>query len=186
MIDRATLTLLQDAVPDGRLFALDQQMLITALIQLFNFLVLAAVLGFILYKPVQKYLRGRADRIRGQLEDAQHKTAKAEALKAEYETKLNEIASERAGVLEAARSEAAERSRQMLDEARLEAAAVGRRAEERVLTEKERFKREAWQHIVEVSSLMTEKLIKSTVDGETHQRLFEEAMIELEETPWPS
>lgn len=185
-MDRVTLTLIQDAVPDGRLFALDQQTLISALIQLFNFLILAAVLGFILYKPVQKYLRARAERIRGQLEDAQHKMARAEALKAEYEAKLDGIASERAGVLEAARFEAAERSRQMLDDARLEAAAVGRRAEERVQAEKERFKREAWQHIVEVSSTMTEKLIKSTVDGEAHQRLFEEAMTELEETPWPS
>ncbi len=186
MIDRVTLTFVQDAVPDGRLFALDQQTLISALIQLFNFMILAAALGLILYKPVQKYLRGRTERIRGQLEDAQHKMAKAEALKAEYETKLNEIASERAGVLESARSEAADRSRQMLDEARLEAAAVSRRAEERVLAEEERFKLEAWQHIVEVSSLMTEKLIKSTVDSDTHQRLFEEAMTELEETPWPS
>lgn len=174
-----------NTVPEGRLFALDQQTLISVAIQLLNFCILAAVLGLLLYKPVQKYMRARAERIGGQLEEAQQKMAKAEALRAEYEAKLNDIAAEREAALEGARLEAAQRSKQVLDEAQIEAAAIRRRAEERVALEKEQFKREAWRHIVEVSSLMTEKLIQKTIDDETHERLFEEAVAELEEVPWP-
>ncbi|NLF35450.1 MAG: ATP synthase F0 subunit B [Clostridiales bacterium] len=168
------------------MFALDQQTLISVAAQLVNFCLLAVILGLILYKPVQKYMRERTERISGQIEDAQLKMSKAEALKAEYETKLSEITVERAQVLESARLDAAERSRQMLDEARIEASAITERAKESILAEKERLKRETWQHIVEVSSLMAEKVIQRSIDSETHQRLFEEAMAELEELPWPN
>lgn len=178
--------LIQNAVPDGRMFALDTQTLISIGIQLLNFCILAVILGFILYKPVQKYMNKRTERISRQIGDAQNKTARAEELKAEYEAKLTEIAAERAAALESARLEAAERSRQVLDAARSEAAAIRQRAEESVLAEEERLKKEAWQYIVEISSLMAEKLVRKTIDSETHERLFAEAMAELEETPWPS
>ncbi|MEA4969989.1 MAG: ATP synthase F0 subunit B [Candidatus Pelethousia sp.] len=185
MISRLALTL-NSTVPEGRLFALDQQTLISAVVLLFNFCILAAILGLILYKPVQKYMLKRTERISRQIEDAQNKMARAEELEAEYEAKLTEIAAERAAALESARMEAAERGRQVLDEARNEAAIIKQRAEESILVEKERLKKETWQYIVEISSMMTEKLVHKTIDSEVHDKLFAEAMAELEETPWPS
>ena len=179
------IALAQSTVPDGRLFALDQQMLISVGVQLLNFVVLAVILGWLLYKPVRKYLAARTQRISGQLEDAQQKMAGAEELKAQYEAQLREIEAERARVLEAARLEAAEQSKQILAEARSEADAIRRRAEESTLQEKEKLQRETWQYIVEVSSLMTEKLVQKAMDSEAHQRLFDDAMAQLEETPWP-
>lgn len=181
-----SMILAQSTVPEGRLFALDQQTLISTAILLINFIILAVVLGLILYKPVQQYLRERTERISGQLEDAQAKVAQAEALKAEYEAKIREITVERSLSLEAARLEAVERTRHMLEEARHEAAIIKQRAEESIQLEKQRLTRETRQHIVEISALMTEKLVRKTINSETHERLFEEALAELEEAPWPS
>ena len=178
--------LLQEAMPEGRLFALDQQTLISTVILLVNVCILAVVLGWLLYKPVQQYMRRRTERISGQLEDAQNKMAQADALKAEYEAKIQEIAVERAVSLEAARKEADERGRQMIEAAQHEAAIIKQRAEEYMQVEKERIRQDSRRHIVELSMLMTEKLVRKAIDGETHERLFEEALTELEEAPWPN
>lgn len=178
--------LLQNTVPEGRMFALDQQTIISVVATLLNFCILAVVMGLLLYKPVQKYMRKRTERISGQLEDARAKVARAEALQAEYEAKLQGIAAERAAALESAREEAAERGRHLLEEARAEAAALKQRAEEGIALEKERLKKETWQHIVEISALMTEKLVGKAVDSSAQARLFEDALTQLEDTPWPS
>ncbi len=174
------------AVPEGRMFALDQQTLISTIILLANVGILALVLGKLLYKPVQEYMRRRTEKISSQLEEAQNRLAQADALKAEYEAKMQEIAAERARSLEAARIEAAERSRQMMEEAQHEVAVLKQRTAESIQVEKERLKRDSRQHIVEISALMTEKLVRKTIDRETHERLFDEALAELEEAPWPN
>lgn len=178
--------LLSGLVPEGRVFALDQQTFISMGIQLLNVCILAAVLGFILYKPVQKFLRNRAEKIGSQLREAQEKLAEAERIKDEYEKKLQEIDLERVKILESARETAAERSRHMIEDARREATEIRRRAHESALAEKERLKEEAKTYIIDVASALAEKIVQHAMDRETQDRLFEEAMAQLEEARWPS
>lgn len=180
------IALAQTTVPDGRMFALDQQTLVSVGILLLNFCILAVVLSLLLYKPVQNYMRKRTERISAQVQDAQDQMAQAQTLKAEYEEKLRDIAAERAATLESARLESAERHRQMLEEARLEAAAIKQRAEESIRAQREQLRQETRLHIVEVSSLMTEKLLQKAMDSETQERLFEQALAEVEEAIWPN
>lgn len=177
---------LMSAMPEGRVFGLDQQTLISIAIQLFNACVLAAALGSILYKPVREFMSKRTDRIRGQLDSAQNARAEAEALKAEYEKKLRQIDTERLKILEAAKLDAAEKSKRILDEARSEAATIKRRTAEGVATEKERLKEETRLHIIEVASFMAEKFVAQTIDGDIQDRLFDQTMAELEEASWLS
>ncbi|MGI5935872.1 MAG: ATP synthase F0 subunit B [Oscillospiraceae bacterium] len=178
--------LLSGLVPEGRLFALDQQMLISIGIQLLNVCILAAALGFILYKPVQDFLRKRSEKISSQLQEAQEKLAEAEKIKAEYEKKLQEIDLERVKILESARLTAAERSRHLIEDARREAAEIRQRAHESVLAERERLKDEAKLYIIDVASILAEKFVEHAIDRETQDRLFEEAVAQLEEAAWLS
>ncbi|MGI6169080.1 MAG: hypothetical protein ACOYI4_05090 [Christensenellales bacterium] len=178
------IALLQGAVPEGRVFALDQQTLVSTGIQLLNVLALAIILGLILYKPVQKFMQNRTNRISGQLDDARDKLSEADSLKTKYEKKLGEIDKERVKILEAARHAAAERSKHILDEARSEAASIKRRTQQSILNEKERLKKETKLHIIEASSLMARKFVQHTIDQDTQDRLYDETMAELEETTW--
>lgn len=178
--------LLLNAAPAGRLFGLDQQTLIQIGIHLFNACVLAVALRFILYRPVQKFMRGRTDKISGQLSDARDQAANAEKMKAEYEKKLRQIDTERIRIMESARLAAADQSRHILEAAHNEAAEIRRRAHESAAAEKVRLKEETRLHIIEVSSLMAGKLVSRSIDGADQDRLFEEAMAQLEEATWPS
>ena len=55
--------LLAQAVPEGRVFGLDSQTLISIGIQLFNGSILAVALAFILYNPVKDFMEKRREKI---------------------------------------------------------------------------------------------------------------------------
>lgn len=173
-------------MPEGRLFAMDMQTLISALIQLFNVLLLAGLLGFILYKPVRKFLRNREEYIGGKLSDARTRVSEADELKAQYEAKLAGVEAEKERILEAARTEAMKNSASIIDAAKEEAAQIKRRADEIIKAEKERLKDDTKLYIIELSSLMAGKLIKKDVDDQMQDELFDESIAELEEATWPS
>ena len=176
---------LLSAVPDGRLFGLDMQTFYSILIQLFNAAVLAVLLSFILYKPLSNFLRKRSEGIRAQLNKAEEDMSKADELKAQYEKKLQNIEAERAEVLESARLLAAEKSRQMLADARKESDSLWERARADIEKERERAKEAMKQHIIDISSVMAEKIVVHTIDYYTQERLFSEALAELEDASWP-
>ncbi len=178
--------LLLSAVPEGRVFGLDQQTLIQIGIQLFNACLLAVVLGVVLYKPVKKFMRARADRIGGQLREAQDNMQDAEKIRAEYEKKLLEIDAERLRILEAARLAAAEHSRHIIEDVKREAAEIRRRAHESAKAERERLEEDVRLQIIDISSLMAEKFVAHAMDRSDQDRMFDEAMAQMEEATWPN
>ena len=181
-----TLLILAASVPDGRLFGLDAQTFYQIVAQLFNIGLLAFLMGWLLNKPVREFLQKRADGIRGQLDQADRAVVKANELKLQYEQKLRDIDLERDEILETARKQAAESARRITDEAKREAEAAKARAAANIEAEWAGAQAEMKLAIIEAASLMAEKLIERSMDGETHERLFAETMAELEEMKWRS
>lgn len=177
---------LAQVVPEGRVFALDLQTLIGMGIQLLNGIILAVALGFILYKPVKEFMRKRTDRIQSKMDEANAAMAKANELIAEYNKKLKEIDKERIEILEAARLKAAEERKIVLEEARSEAREIKKRSLESVEEDKKRLKEETRLYIIELSSRIAEKYITQKIDNEAQNKLFEEALAQLEEVQWQS
>ena len=95
------IVLLAQKVPDGRVFALDTQTLISIVIQLLNGIILALALTFILYKPVKEFMNKRTERFQSKLKEAEAAMAKANELIAEYGSKLEALEKERDKILEA-------------------------------------------------------------------------------------
>ena len=93
---------LAQSVPDGRVFALDRQTLISMGIMVLNGIILAVALYFILYKPVTEFLQKRSERIRNSIEEASSTMAKARELINEYESKVSNIDKEYERVLQEA------------------------------------------------------------------------------------
>jgi F-type H+-transporting ATPase subunit b len=168
----------------GRIFGLDQQTLISVGIQLFNACLLAVALTYILYKPVRKFLQKRADGIQARIMSAEEDMAKADEWKALYEQKTEDIEREREGILEEARKFATEKTQRALDEAAREAAAMKARAEAEIRAERMRAREDMKRNIIEIAALMADKFVKSAIDEEQREKLFNEALYELEAQPW--
>lgn len=176
--------LMAQAVPEGRVFGLDAQTFNSAVIQLINAVILAAALGFLLYKPLKNFLHKRTERIQSQIDEADADMAEAKRLIAEYEKKLTDIEKERKEILEDARLKAADERKIILEEAGQEADEIRKRASERVLAEQEHIQEETRLYIIEIASLMAEKYITQTIDPKTQDRLFEETLAQMEDVQW--
>jgi F-type H+-transporting ATPase subunit b len=173
-------------VPDGRVFGLDAQTLISIGIQLFNAIILALALGFILYNPVKDFLRKRSEKIQKQIDDSDAAMMKAKELIAEYEAKIKDIDKERLEILEAARLKASEESKKILQEAKAEAEAIKERSMESVTADKKRLNDETRIYIIELASLMAQKIITQNINDDTHDKIFEESLAKLEASKWQS
>lgn len=169
---------------EGRVFGLDQQTLISMLIQLLNGVILAVALGFILYKPLKEFMQKRTDRIQGKIDNAEATMAKAKELIAEYNEKLSQIDITSQEVIEEARLKAADESRVIIETAKQEAQEIRARTLESIEDDKRRLKEEARLYIIELAFLIAQKYVAQSIDDETQERLFEEAVAELEEAQW--
>ncbi|MCL1877977.1 MAG: F0F1 ATP synthase subunit B [Defluviitaleaceae bacterium] len=146
------------------------------------FVLTVLLVTYLLYKPVRKILAARAERVEGDISDAALSKASAAELKAMYEKKVRDIEAERNEILDEARKLASERSAKMLDEAKTDAQDVKNRAARDVANELEQIKGMVHQSIVDISTDMAAKLIAATIDAKAHEKLFDEAMAELEAT----
>jgi F-type H+-transporting ATPase subunit b len=164
------------------LFSLDGQTFIDAVPNLLNFALLAAFMTYLLYKPVKRILQNRADRVEGDIKTAADNKASAEELKATYEQKVRDIEIERGAVLEETRKQANSRRDQILDEAKAEAQELKDRAARDIAAERDRVKTEVHQAIIDISADMAAKLVAVNIDKNAHDKLFAEAMAELEAT----
>ena len=177
-----TLFLLSGIETNIPLFSLDMDTFISMIFPLISFIVLVLIMAKLLYKPVQRILKNRADRVEQDLQDASDKSAKAQELYLEYEQKVKDIESERTAILDATRKQANDHRVAILEAAKIEAQELRDRASRDINTERERVKEEVHQAIVEISTDMAEKLISVNIDKNAHSKLFAEAMADLEST----
>lgn len=175
---------LAQTVPEGRVFALDQQTFIQIGIQILNGVILAVALGAIFYKPVKKFMDKRTEDINSKIKNSESTMAKANALIAEYESKMKNIDKEYEKVLEEARIKAAEEEKIIIEEAREEADRIKKSSLESASIEHERIKLETRPYIIELATIMAEKFITEKIDSEEQDKLFGEVLAELEESQW--
>ena len=164
------------------LFSLDAQTFIDAGPNLLNFALLVVIMTYLLYKPVKRVLQSRADRVENDIKTAADNKASAEALKTQYEQKVRDIEIERGTVLDETRKQANSRRDQILEEAKAEAQELKDRAARDIAAERERVKAEVHQAIIDISADMAAKLVAVNIDKNAHDKLFAEAMTELEAT----
>ena len=172
------------AIPDGRLFALDEQTIVQVVLILLNVGLLAVILSWLLYKPVLQILYERRARILDDIQAAEKDKADAVKLKAEYEQLMKDVEQEKYDILEAARKQAAEKAKEQLAEAKTEAETVRARAQKEISLEQDRVKNEMRQAVINVSSAMVAKVLTKAIDADEQERLFNETLAELEEIAW--
>lgn len=143
------------------------------LIALINLTILFLVLKKFLFKPVNKVLKKREEELNGQYEKANTARQSAESAKAEYETRLNGAKLKADDIINKATAAASARSEKIVDSAREEADAIVKRAQTQAELEKVRAQKEIKEEIVDVSSLLAEKLLEREINTEDHKKLID-------------
>lgn len=126
-----------------------------------------------LYKPVMKMLAQRQATIEGDYEAA--RTAREQALsdKQAYEEKLSGARSEAERMIKSAADTATLREREILAGAKSRADGILRQAEADAALERRKAEEGIKREIVEVSSLLAEKLLEREVSQADHKRFID-------------
>jgi F-type H+-transporting ATPase subunit b len=143
-----------------------------------NFVILFALLGLFLYKPVMKMLDERSRRIKESMEQAE--ATKEEYTRAEEEVKkLISKAREDGQALVSQATQIGERLKEEAKEgARKEAQAIVDRTRAELEEERDRIIDDLRRQFVDISISAAEKVIKETLDKKRHRRLIEETLEE--------
>lgn len=147
-------------------------------------LILIFVIAKLLIKPVQNMLQKRQEAIQQSLDNAADQAKQAEALRQDYEQKLQDASKEKEVILENAYASAKEKENQILKDAREEADRILDRARRDIDQEREKAKDEIQQESIGLAAAMTEKLLHQYVDEHVADRLVEDAIHGLEEAEW--
>ncbi|MBE5888347.1 MAG: F0F1 ATP synthase subunit B [Lachnospiraceae bacterium] len=148
--------------------------------------VLFLLMSYLLFNPAKKLLADRQERIAKDISDAKEASESAEALKAEYESKLKNIEKEAEVILSEARQKALKNEARIIEEAKAEAHRIIKHAQEEAELEKKHAMDDVKQEIIAVASLMAQKVVSASIDTTIQDTLVEETLKEMGDSTWLS
>ena len=143
------------------------------LISLANLLIIFLILKKFLYKPVKKVMDERRSAIDADYLEAS--AAKEQALldKSAYEDKLLTAGNEADRIIKNAVETASAREKEMIDEAKAKAERIVKKAEADAILERKKAEADIRREIVEVSALVSEKMLKREMSDDDHKKLID-------------
>ncbi len=130
------------------------------LLHLLNFVILFAILYFLLYKPVKDFMQKRMDYYKGLDEEAMSNLEKAKEKQALYEEKLSNAEDEIMNIKNETFKRTEELNKESILNAQEEAAKIIAQAKEKAQHEYSRIINSAQAQIEEMAIKATEKLIR--------------------------
>lgn len=156
----------------------------TLIFQIINTIILFGALTYVLFKPVKEIMEKRQNLITDQLDDAEEKNVTADALIAEYKTKISDIEEEARVMIHEASVKAENRGNEIIKAAEKEAELVKKRAEKDIEREKLKAVNELKEDIVSLSLLAASKVLEKDIDQDKHKNLITEFLEEVGDTSW--
>lgn len=142
-------------------------------LHLLNFLILFAILYFLLYKPVKNFMAKREQTYRDMDDKARDNLKVSEEAKVQYETKISEAESEISQMKAKSRQEIEDKKGIQIKAAQDEAERIIREAKEEASREKDRILSEAQAEISEMVTDATEKLALKATAGEAFDQFLD-------------
>lgn len=144
-----------------------------------NFIILLALLGKFLYKPVLKMLDERAQKVKESMEWAESIKREYEQAKAEVQKQIEKGRQEAQGIIaqafqtgealkEEAKKEASDQAKAIVEKARLQLEA-----------ERDKMVEDLRKEFVSLLILASEKVIRQTLDKEKQSTLIEETLAQI-------
>ena len=167
-----------------RLFDLDWQLLADSCLTIIAVFILFLALSYFLFNPARKLLNSRKEKIQGEL--AKKDMEDARRLKAEYESKIQNINKEAESILSDARKRALNNENQIIAQAKEEAAAILDRARTEAELEKQKMSDDVKKEMVSIASLMAGKVVSASIDTTVQNQLIDETLKEMGDKTWLS
>ena len=152
------------------------------LISLCNLLILFLVLKKFLYKPVMKVMAERQSKIDTQINDAKQDRTAAEAMRAEYEGKLEKAAAEGDQIIKNAVQRARTQEEEILKSANDSAARTLKRAEEQVELERRKAVNQLKDEVSGMAVDIASAVIEKNLSAEDNKALIDKFIENLGET----
>ncbi|OGP93494.1 MAG: ATP synthase F0 subunit B [Deltaproteobacteria bacterium RBG_16_48_10] len=144
-----------------------------------NFIILLAMLGKFLYKPVLKMLDERAQKIKESMEWAEATKRDYEQAKAEVQRQIEKGRQEAQAII----AQALQKGEGFKEEAKKEAAgqakAIVEKARAELEAERDRMVDDLRKEFVSLLILASEKVIRQTLDKEKQSKLIEETLEQI-------
>lgn len=154
----------------------------TALFTLVNTIVLFLVMKKFLWIPVMKMIEDRQKEIDGMYSDAEQDKNQANALRREYQQKLEEAAQTGERMVKEAVARGQKRSEEILRQANAEADAILRKAEADIQREKKKAVDDAKNEIAGLAVDIAGKVVEQSMDTEEHAALVDRFIDRLGES----
>ena len=144
-----------------------------------NFIILLALLGKFLYKPVLKMLDERAQKVKESMEWAESIKRDYEQAKAEVQKQIEKGRQEAQGII----AQAVQTGEVLKEEARKEASgqakAIVEKARLQLEAERDKMVEDLRKEFVSLLILASEKVIRQTLDKEKQSGLIEETLAQI-------
>lgn len=143
------------------------------LVSLINLVILFLLVKKFLYKPTQRMLAKRQSTIDGEYSAAEQAKEQALADKTAYEEKLKSAKQEADDVIKSAVNVANAREQEIIEEAKFKAQDIIRQAQSDAELEIKKAEHSIKKEIVDVSAILTEKMLEREINAEDHKGLID-------------
>lgn len=156
----------------------------TFVMNIFNMIVLFAVLRHFLFKPISKVLEDRKAKIKSGFDRAKDLEEKAVVLNKELEEKIQQIKDEKLSIIDEARSNANEQAREIIKKAETEAKNIKTKMDKSIELEKEKARKELKSELTAMSVLIASKILKKDFEQNDNSEYLSEAIDKLGAVKW--
>jgi len=159
----------------GGLISFDKSLIVQGV----NFLLLLAVLNYLLYKPLIGKMQERTAAIRKSLEEAQAARAEAARQQEENAARLRSAYQEAAAIREQALKEAGEEQRKLVTAAQAEARRLVETARAQTEADIRRAREELRREVAGLAVAVAEKLVRKSLREDDHRRVVDDAIARI-------
>jgi len=145
----------------------------TFVAQIINFLILVALLRWLLYGPIVRAMSRREERIARRLEEASQKQREAEATIELYEQKRRELDQQREELLEKVRQEVAQERQKLLAQARKEVKQKREQWQEEYERERKELMADLRWEVGKLSLELAQHTLRQLADEELEKQMLE-------------
>jgi F-type H+-transporting ATPase subunit b len=150
------------------------------LLQLATFLIGMWLSSKIFIPQLKRWMQSRQKHIEDQLATAEKRQKDAEALKAEFESKVKELELNTAEILQRTRKEAAQSRDEAIHAARKEAELILAEARKAIESERQSVTQSLQKEVGALAVTIAEKILRASVDAKVQEKLVKEGVKELE------
>ena len=175
------LNIAEEATATQGQFSLVSIDLNTIVFTLINTLIIFLIYFFFLHKPVCKILDQRAEMVNKEMDEAEKAKNEADAVKAEYEQRLQESMEEANRIVAEATRKAQAREAEIVAEANNEAAEMKKRAEEAIEKEKKRAINEIKGEISEMVVMAASKVAEKEISEKDNEKIIDTVLSQIGE-----